>query len=267
MATVSAFGRTAKGLARNPLGIIALFIVLIYGFASLVVGFSDKLVSAERILIIWFLVIFPCLVLAVFGWLVSRHHTKLYAPSDYREDESFIQASQESTQAAISLGAATGKWTTEGMPEGEIEKVTKEATENIARVTAPRIRRDVALKKILWVDDRPNNNIFERQALESFGIRFVLSTSTEDALNKLQKDTFDVIISDMGRPPDQQAGYTLLEELRNHGIRTPFLIYASSRAPEHISETRRRGAQGTTNRPDELFEMVLNAVGIGQQAT
>src|SRR5256885_10550792 len=33
----------AKNLARNPLGIIALFIVLVYGFASLMVGFSDKL--------------------------------------------------------------------------------------------------------------------------------------------------------------------------------------------------------------------------------
>ena len=80
MDTISAFGKTAKGLAKNPLGIIALFIVLIYGFASLVVAFSDKLVAGERVPLIWFLVVFPCLVLAVFGWLVSRHHTKLYAP-------------------------------------------------------------------------------------------------------------------------------------------------------------------------------------------
>jgi hypothetical protein len=28
------FGETAKSLARNPLGIVALFIVLVYGFAS-----------------------------------------------------------------------------------------------------------------------------------------------------------------------------------------------------------------------------------------
>jgi hypothetical protein len=29
--SVKSFGETAKGLARNPLGIIALFIVLVYG--------------------------------------------------------------------------------------------------------------------------------------------------------------------------------------------------------------------------------------------
>lgn len=48
MSDVTGFGETAKSLARNPLGIIALFIVLIYGFASLVVGFSSRLEDTER---------------------------------------------------------------------------------------------------------------------------------------------------------------------------------------------------------------------------
>jgi hypothetical protein len=37
---VRVFGDVAKGLARNPLGIIALFIVLVYGFASPVTAFA-----------------------------------------------------------------------------------------------------------------------------------------------------------------------------------------------------------------------------------
>lgn len=264
MNNISAFGKAAKGLAKNPLGIIALFIVLIYGFASLVVGLSGHLVQGERVPLIWFLVIFPCLVLAVFGWLVSRHHTKLYAPSDYREDESFIQASQESYQAAISLGAATAKWAAQGAPAEEVEQATREAAQSIARVTAPQIRRTQKARPVLWVDDSPDNNMFERQALESFGIQFVLSTSTEDALDKIKEKKFCAIISDMGRPPDQRAGYTLLKALRDQGNRIPFFIYASSRDPKHVSEARRKGAQGTTNRPDELFEMVLNEVGVSQ---
>lgn len=43
------FGKTAESLARNPLGIIALFIVLIYGFASIVVVFGSNLQSGERV--------------------------------------------------------------------------------------------------------------------------------------------------------------------------------------------------------------------------
>lgn len=84
------FGSVAQGLARNPLGMIALFIVLIYGFACLVVGTSSYLQPSERTPIIWFLVLFPVIVLGVFGWLVSSHHKKLYAPSDFKNEEHFL---------------------------------------------------------------------------------------------------------------------------------------------------------------------------------
>ncbi len=260
MASIKEFGEAAKGLAKNPLGIIALFIVLIYGFASFVVGLSGHLQPGERIPLIWFLVVFPCLVLGVFAWLVSCHHTKLYAPSDYKEDESFIEASRAQFHAAVSLAAATAKGSAGAVSAEEIQKVTEVAAEKIFKGASAKVKGAGREKTVLWVDDRPENNVFERQALESFGVRFVLSTSTEDALKRIGEGTFDAIISDMGRPPDARAGYTLLEALRGKGSRTPFIIYAGSRAPEHIAEARLKGAQGTTNRPDELFEMVLDAV-------
>ena len=84
---LTGIGTTAKGLAKNPLGIIALFIVLVYGFAALVTAFAGSLSPSERLPLIWFLVLFPILVLAVFSWLVSRHGGKLYAPGDYRDEE------------------------------------------------------------------------------------------------------------------------------------------------------------------------------------
>jgi hypothetical protein len=39
----------AEGLARNPLGIIALFIVLVYGFASLVTAFAGSSTHEKRL--------------------------------------------------------------------------------------------------------------------------------------------------------------------------------------------------------------------------
>jgi hypothetical protein len=81
---------SAVSLSGNPLGIIALFIVLVYGVAALVAGFSGRLKEGERTPIIWFLALFPCLVLAVFGWLVSQHHDKLYGPRDYTDESHFV---------------------------------------------------------------------------------------------------------------------------------------------------------------------------------
>lgn len=89
---IHSFAKSAKELSKNPLGIIALFIVLVYGFACLLFGFSaGSLQVNERAPIIWFVVLFPLAVLGLFGWLVSKHHDKLYAPTDYRDDESFLK--------------------------------------------------------------------------------------------------------------------------------------------------------------------------------
>ena len=103
---ISSFGQAAKGLARNPLGIIALFIVLVYGLAALVTAFASSLTAAERLPLIWFLVIFPVLVLVTFSWLVSRHSGKLFAPSDFKNEDNYVRMQMA---AVASLAAASTK--------------------------------------------------------------------------------------------------------------------------------------------------------------
>lgn len=98
--------------------------------------------------------------------------------------------------------------------------------------------------------------------MAAYNIGFVLAQSTGQALAELLKQHFDAIISDMGRPPDSRAGYTLLEAVRGSGDRTPYFIYSGSRAPEHVREARSRGAQGTTNMGDELLHMLLDALDV-----
>lgn len=69
---------TINAFSKNPLGIISLFLFLIYGVAALVVGAKTFDLISERILIC-FIVIYPIIVLVVFTKLVMNHHTKLYA--------------------------------------------------------------------------------------------------------------------------------------------------------------------------------------------
>jgi len=114
--------------------------------------------------------------------------------------------------------------------------------------------------RVLWVDDRPSNNTYVRQALESVGVQFVLSETTKDALDILSKQSFGAIISDMGRREGPREGYVLLDALRARGDETPLFFYASSNAPEHKRETREHGGQGCTNDGQELFEMVTRVV-------
>lgn len=88
------FMKNAAGLTKNPLGIIALFISLIYGFACIVLSTSltNMVTQDERLPLIWFIILFPILILLAFIFLVVNHHEKLYSPGDFREDNSFIRA-------------------------------------------------------------------------------------------------------------------------------------------------------------------------------
>ena len=114
--------------------------------------------------------------------------------------------------------------------------------------------------KILWVDDRPDNNIYERQAFESMGITFTLALSTNEALTKLNEQRFAAIISDMGRKEGPREGYVLLEKVRETDGK-----YRSSFTPVQMplrisGRLCDRGAQGTTNRARELVDMVIQAL-------
>jgi CheY-like chemotaxis protein len=231
------FGEVAINLARNPLGIIALFIVLVYGFASLVTAFAGSFTADERLPLIYFLVLFPVLVLAVFGWLVSRHSGKLFAPGDFKHEENYVQMQ---LMAVGSLARATAK---DEHADGEtrIEELVQ-----LVRTAAAREQpsRETWRHQILWVDDRPQNNVYERKAFEAVGLTFTLALSTDDALDYLSKLRFAAIISDMGRREGPREGYVLLDAIRRAANRTPLFFYASSNSPEHKRETFEHGGQG-----------------------
>jgi CheY-like chemotaxis protein len=165
-------------------------------------------------------------------------------------------AKRQREEAVAALGAAVAA----RGPAGGRSDVSSDPRDVADALPSPRAQRRLQGSRVLWVDDRPDNNRFERQALEALGVQVDLSISTEEALDSLSRRPYDLIISDMGRPPDSRAGYTLLDRLRASGDRTPYVIYASSRAPEHVKEAREHGALGCTNQPEELISMVTRAL-------
>ena len=112
-------------------------------------------------------------------------------------------------------------------------------------------------KEILWVDDRPENNVYERNTLEQYGLTFTLALSTLQALHCMEHNKFALIISDMGRKEGNREGYVLLDAIRKTNKEIPFIIYADSRKQEHVNETLKRGGQGCTNSPAELIDLVI----------
>jgi len=125
-------------------------------------------------------------------------------------------------------------------------------------------------KRILWVDDRPDNNRFEAAALAKLQIEVVAVTSTEAAIARIASDpeSFDLVLSDWQRPEPNgyalSAGIHLLRELRARRLTTPVVFYHGSYDKRERSTRRElalsEGAFGEAVMPDELFGLLVSAL-------
>jgi len=254
---VKGFADSATGFTKSPLGIIALFIVLVYGFASVVVGFGQENLKDHIAPLVYFMVLFPVIVFFGFLWLVANHHNKLYGPSDFKDEENFLKMQLSS---ALSLAAAVTKQPDGG---GELNQIQLDEIVHLVSKNTKRPSSEKWKNRILWVDDRPENNVHQRKAFEDQGLHFRLVLNTNDAIEVLRTEKFAAIISDMGRKEGNQEGYVLLDKLKGLNNKIPFVIYAGSNLPEHKRLARERGAIGCTNRAQELFQIVMNVVHNG----
>ena len=257
------FTESAKGFSKSPLGIIALFIVLVYGFASLIAGFGEHL-GLYVLPLILFLCCFPVLVFFGFLWLVAKHSGKLYGPSDFVDQKDFLKYIEQGYKSGYMVGVANNK-----SPDD-----TDEARERSGSFASPQRQLpkpeefvmpplgDVSGKHILWVDDIPGNIQYEKEAFEALGIKVTHVLNTDAAMQALQGKTnrFDLIISDMARKEGDTEGYVLLDRVRNKGIKAPFYFYVGSVDKEQRKKWQDRGAQDATNKASTLFSLVMEAL-------
>lgn len=124
-------------------------------------------------------------------------------------------------------------------------------------IRGPKIANKKINKEILWVDDCPENNFYERRILENYGFKFTLALSTEQAMHFLSQNEYGLIISDMKRKEGEQEGYNLLDKIRTADFNIPFIIYASMSNELYKKETIARGGQGNTSDPKELIELII----------
>ncbi|MCW5963455.1 MAG: TIR domain-containing protein [Bryobacterales bacterium] len=179
-----------------------------------------------------------------------------------------VEQLEKMIAGAVSLAAATAKDKGSSSSFEEVGSAARSAAGKVlagfqASESARNGSCDDWRNRILWVDDRPQNNVYERKAMESMGLQFTLAESTDEAMQILSTNRFAAIISDMGRKEGPREGYVLLEAVRMEDKTTPFFIYAGSGSPQNRREAALRGAQGCTNFAEELIEMVTRSLPRG----
>ena len=108
--------------------------------------------------------------------------------------------------------------------------------------------------RVLWVDDHPEHNAWERELFRSLGVVIVPVESTRSAVASLKAESFDVVISDIHRDSEPVDGIDGAMRIREAMPTLPVLFYiqdlTSTQAPEPAS--------GITNEPNELLHLVLD---------
>jgi len=106
--------------------------------------------------------------------------------------------------------------------------------------------------RVLWVDDRPENNAWEREMFRVLGVVIVAVESTRSALDSLKGESFDLVISDIRR--DNENGIDGANEIRAAVPMLPIVFYILDLTRSQIPEP----ASGITNEPNELLHLVLD---------
>ena len=155
---------------------------------------------------------------------------------------------RETIAHAIQLAEKSPKWPMQ-IPAEDKEKVL-----NRAKVHA-RLFKEA---KFLWIDDLPENNRNEFKMLSRLGVDIDYALDTAEALAQLQKEKYDLILSDMARGDNKKAGLEFLEAYKKLENRLPVIFYVGTFSAERGTPPF---AFGITNRPDELLHLTMDALG------
>lgn len=124
---------------------------------------------------------------------------------------------------------------------------------------APLITNDApdAVATILWVDDHPSNNVAEVAYFKERRIAVHVAESTQDALNLLAMNSYQLVLSDLGRGDDRLAGLRLVGAMKQQRMTVPVIIYTMrpkqrSGQQAQINLVAEAGARGLAVTPQEV---------------
>ena len=130
----------------------------------------------------------------------------------------------------------------------------------IISVNTQNILQNNSQYKILVVDDSKTTRILEKNIIESRGYNVRIATSALDALNIMQKNEFDLIITDNEMP--EMTGLEFVEEIRSQEKyqKLPIIVLTSNSKDIWESKFLLAGANHFVQKSEFNQEMFINKI-------
>lgn len=163
------------GSIKNPLTIIAIFAAIAEISGTLVLPFIS---NDNQAIYVWFLIIFPILLIILFFGTLNFNHKVLYAPSDYQNEDNFLQSLPKATLAEKVLKI-----------EAEIaeEKTTELSTTSSQEVKPPSIHNPVQFSNNTSIS---NQNFFQRSKQTTYLLteEIIFQKLTKEFNSEIQRE-------------------------------------------------------------------------------
>jgi PAS domain S-box-containing protein len=114
--------------------------------------------------------------------------------------------------------------------------------------------------KVLVVDDEADALEVIGRILEDRFAEVVTVGSVEDALTALEREAFDVLLSDIGMP--KRDGYDLISEVRRRGLTTPAAAVTAFARSEDRTRALLSGYQSHVTKPVEPSELLATVASL-----
>ena len=117
------------------------------------------------------------------------------------------------------------------------------------------------MSKILVIDDELSMREFLKILLEKEGYGATVAANADAALDALEEDNFDLIISDIKMP--ELSGLDFLEQIRSKGITIPVILITAYASPEDAVLAMKGGAYDYITKPfnvDEIKQIIHSAL-------
>lgn len=232
---------------------------------SLKIALVNRLVQASRA----HSVVTVAAILTVLG--VTCTILVLVAPASWALDRLLTTAAAVVTVAAffIAITIYLAQKSEGGTLSAELQRAIRDALDTARKqrgedrepgATMESEIRSIKGARVLWVDDRPENCVYEARALRNAGADITFVLTTDGAKAALVASPFDLVISDMGRPEGSSAGYDLLGFVNEYADRTPYILYTSTATSGQVDDARRHGAYTQVSDPWALHQAATSVL-------
>ena len=170
-------------------------------------------------------------------------------------------------ELAFKVAASVGRYLFTKAVKEELDRVaekqpvavgTEQSRSQVAR-RAERLSSVISGSRILLVNDIPLEMQYVIRILESLNVSVTIATSTAQALLLLSTNSFDLVISDMGRENVPDEGLPLLQKMREQRLYRPLIFTVGQYEPGRGSPPTRLALLTVLMKCLTLHSIFLNA--------